>query len=580
MRVRLLLILCVSLAACGPAEPPSPPEQPEAFEPTTTALALQRVTEDISGTYLREVITEIADDRYAGRGPGSEGDELAREWLAEELQRSGYEPGAADGSWQQPFDLVGLQARMPADWRFDYQGSTLSIPWWDDYIAASGLQEQRISVADAEVVFVGYGIEAPEYGWNDFKHQDLRGKILLMLNNDPDWDPDLFEGDTRLYYGRWVYKFESAARQGAAGAIIIHTSPSAAYPWQVVQTSWSGTSFELPAKYEPRVAIKGWLTETAAERLVALSGRRLSDLVESARDREFEPVPLGITSTLAFDNSLTRTRSANVLGLLPGSDPELVREVIVYTAHHDHLGIGAANADGDTIYNGARDNAAGVAQLLAIARAIKSVAPDLRRSVLVNFVGAEEQGLLGSQYYAQHPTFPPGRIVANINYDGGNIWGATRDLTLIGKGKSTLDALVEEIAATQGRVVNGDQFPDRGTFYRSDQFNFAKIGVPAVFLNAGVDFVDREPGWGRERLEEYVAKNYHQPSDELDPGWNFDGMVQDARIGFLLGYRLAIDDGIPEWLPGDEFEATRLAALAEVNATEQTKEGQDDANTH
>lgn len=562
----LLSSLCVPLAGCGPAEPAQ--EQSSALESTTTAAALQQVAASISGSHMREVIAEIADDRYAGRGPGSEGDVLARQWLADELQRLGYAPGAADGTWQQPFDLVGLHARMPDAWQFDYQGSTLSFPWWDDYIAASGLQEDRVSVKDAEVVFVGYGIEAPEYGWNDFKHQDLQGKILLMLNNDPDWDPDLFEGDTRLYYGRWVYKYESAARQGAAGAIIIHTTPSAAYPWQVVQTSWSGTQFELPAEDEPRIAIKGWLTEDAAEQLVAATGRRLSDLIESARDREFEPVPLGITTSLAFDNALTRTRSANVLGLLPGSDPELAQEVIVYTAHHDHLGSGEADASGDTIYNGARDNAAGVAQVLAIARALKSVAADLRRSVLVNFVGAEEQGLLGSQYYARHPTFPPGRIIANINYDGGNIWGATRDLTLIGKGKSTLDALVEEIAAAQGRVIKGDQFPDRGTFYRSDQFNFAKIGVPAVFLNAGVDFVDREPGWGRARLEEYVAKNYHQPGDELDADWNFDGMEQDARLGFLLGYRLATDPEIPRWLPGDEFEAARMAALEDLNAQE------------
>lgn len=224
------------------------------------------------------------------------------------LQRLDYQPGAAQGSWQQPFDLVGIHARMPAHWQFDFQGKSLSFPWWDGYIAGSGLQEDRVSVEDAEIVFVGYGSKAPEYGWNDFKHQDLQGKILLMLNNDPDWDPDLFEGNTRLYCGRWVYKYESAARQGAAGAIIIHATASAAYPWQVVQTSWSGAQFELPAGIEPRIAIKGWLTENAAEELVALSGRRLSELVESARDREFEPVPLGITSSLAFDNELSRTR--------------------------------------------------------------------------------------------------------------------------------------------------------------------------------------------------------------------------------------------------------------------------------
>jgi len=420
-------------------------------------------------------------------------------------------------------------------------------------------------VENSELVFVGYGIEAPEYDWNDFKGRNLQGKMLLMLNNDPDWDPALFEGETRLYYGRWVYKYESAARQGAAGAIIIHTTASAGYPWQVVQTSWAGKQFELPASGEPRIAVKGWLTEAAAADLLEFAGLNLVSLVSAAQSREFVPVPLGITTSIAFANRLVRTTSANVLGLLPGSDSELSREAVVITAHHDHLGVGQPDTSDDRIYNGARDNGAGLAQVLAIARAIAELPSAPRRSTLVNFVGAEEQGLLGSEYYAEHPTFAPGRIAANINYDGGNIWGRTRDVTYIGKGKSSMDAIVDSIAARQGRVVKPDQFPDRGSFYRSDQFNFAKIGVPALFLNTGTDFVGRDADWGRTQVNDYVANRYHQPGDELTPQWNFEGMEEDARIGFWTALTIANAQELPAWNPGDEFEAARLKALREVD---------------
>jgi Zn-dependent M28 family amino/carboxypeptidase len=522
----------------------------------------------ISADYLRGVVREISSDRYEGRSPGTPGDVLARRWLAGELERLGYEPGAPGGKWEQPFDLMGIDARMPATWEFTRDGQRLSLSWWEEYIAASGVQAPRAAVTDAEVVFVGYGIQAPEYDWDDFKGHDLRGKVLLMLNNDPDWDPDLFQGETRLYYGRWVYKYESAARQGAAGAIIIHTTPSAGYPWQVVQTSWSGEQFELPAADEPRIAVEGWITEQAARDLVALDGRDLDALVEAARQRAFEPVPLGVTTSISFSSTLARTGSANVLGLLRGSDPALADEVVVYTAHHDHLGIGEPDHRGNRIYNGAYDNGAGMAQVLAIAQAFTALPEPPRRSILINLVGAEEQGLLGSAYYAANPTFAPGRIAANVNFDGGNIWGRARDVTYIGKGKSTLDAIVVAAAERQGRVVRPDQFPDRGSFYRSDQFNFARIGVPALFLNTGIDFIGREPGWGKAQIEAYTANRYHQASDEYDPSWKFAGMVEDAQIGFWTGYIVANADSMPMWVPGDEFEAARLEALAAAQGAE------------
>ncbi len=352
------------------------------------------------------------------------------------------------------------------------------------------------------MVFVGYGIQAPEFGWDDFKGQDLKGKVLLMLNNDPDWDPQLFGGDTRLYYGRWSYKYESAARQGAAGAIIIHTTPSAGYPFQVVQSSWSGEQVELPAADEPRIQVKGWLTEDASRELAKLAGQDLDQLVQAAKSKDFKPVSLGVTTSFDFKNKLNRSSTANVYGVLKGSDPKLSEEYVIYTAHHDHLGVGEPNAEGDKIYNGAMDNASGVAQVLAIGKAFKAMPQPPKRSIMLLLVAAEEQGLLGSKYYAEHPTVPPGKIAANINIDGGNIFGRAKDIVYVGKGKSTIDDYVDAIAPMQGRVVTPDQFPDRGFFYRSDQFNFAKIGVPALYLDAGTDFIGKPAGWGKEQHAE------------------------------------------------------------------------------
>jgi Zn-dependent M28 family amino/carboxypeptidase len=325
----------------------------------------------------------------------------------------------------------------------------------------------------------------------------------------------------------------------------------------VIQTSNTGEKFELPAEGEPRLQVAAWMTEDAVRQLVSLAGKDLDKLIEAARTREFEPVPLGITTSIAFSNKLDHIKTANVLGLLPGSDPGLRKEVVVYSAHHDHFGIGKADRNGDKIYNGALDNGSGVAMLLAIANACKAMPAPPKRSVLFAFVAAEEQGLLGSKYYTMHPTFPPDQIVADINYDSGNKWGKTRDVTFIGYGKSSIDKIADALAADQGRVVKPDQFPDRGYFYRSDQYNFAKIGVPAMFLTTGTDFIGRPPGWGREQVEYYEDHNYHQPSDELNDDWNFDGMVQDARLGFLTGVKIANADQRPAWVPGDEFEKAR-----------------------
>jgi Zn-dependent M28 family amino/carboxypeptidase len=535
---------------------------PLAAADTPLPAGAEAAAGEITAAGLRAHTSFLADDLLEGRGPASRGDRLGRLYVSSTLESLGFEPGGENGSWEQAFDLVGVTSEAPANWSFSAGGGRdVALAWWDDYIAASGVQQETSTVADAEVVFVGYGIQAPEYQWDDFKGMDLRGKVLLMLNNDPDWDPALFAGRTRLYYGRWTYKYESAARQGAAAAIIVHTPESAGYRWQVVQTSWSGQQFELPAEGEPRLQVAAWTTEDAARRLAAAAGQDLDRLVTAARASDFRPVPLGVRTSLTLRNRIERTQSANVLGLLRGSDPERRDEVVVYTAHHDHLGVGKPNAQGDSIYNGALDNACGIAQFLEIAKAFAALPQRPRRSVLFAAVAAEEQGLLGSEYFARHPTFPPGKIAANLNYDSGNIWGRTEDLTFIGLGKSSLDEVVRRFAAAQQREVLPDQFPDKGFFYRSDQFNLAKIGVPAIYLDNGTRFRGRPADWGKQQIEAWEAAHYHQPSDELRPDWNFDGMIEDSRLGFFCGLAVASADALPAWNPGDEFEAARRAAL-------------------
>lgn len=566
--VAAMLGATFALSACKKAPEPPPPESATATQAAAVSAEAKTAGEQITADYLRSVVATLASDEYEGRGPGTAGDIKTRDYLVDQLKQMGFEPGGPDGGWQQTFELVGIDAKMPKQWSFSKGGKSVDFKWWDQYIAGSGVQTDKGAIKNAEVVFVGYGIQAPEYGWDDFKGQDLKGKVLLMLNNDPDWDPNLFAGDTRLYYGRWTYKYEIAARQGAVGAIIIHTTPSAGYPFQVVQTSWSGEQFKLPAGDEPHVQAEAWLTQDAARELVKFSGNDLDKLVEAAKSKDFKPVALGVTTSLAFTNKIKRTTTANVYGVLRGSDPQLSSEYVIYSAHHDHLGVGTPDAAGDKIYNGALDNASGTAEVLAIGKAFKALPQPPRRSIMLLFVAAEEQGLLGSKYFAAHPTMPAGKIAANINFDVANVWGKTRDVTYIGKGKSSLDAVIDGLAAVQGRTVKGDQFPDRGSFYRSDQFSFAKIGVPALYLEGGTEYIGRPEGWGVEQHDAYEAKNYHQPSDQLTDDWNFDGVIEDAQLGFWAGIDVANADAMPSWNAGDEFEAARKAALAAASESQ------------
>ena len=539
---------------------------------TVTSLAVIRpslttdeegvAAESIGERRLRADVRFLSSDLLEGRAPGTRGDRLAREYVAARFEAIGLEPGIGS-AWEQPVELVGVTAQAPPELRLTREASAIALRLRDEYVAWSGSPDSEVRLDDAEIVFVGYGIVAPEHAWDDYKGADLRGKVLLVMNNEPERDPGLFAGKRRLYYGRWDYKYLMAAERGARGAIVIHTDASAGYSWSVVQNSWSGEQLSLPASGEAVVPFKAWATEDACRRIARLAGHDLDALRTQAESRDFRPVPLGVRLSLVLKNEVVRRTSANVVGRLAGSDRALA-EAVLFTAHHDHYGI-KPSADGTpAIYNGALDNASGIATMLAVAEAFTALRQRPRRSILFASVTAEEQGLLGSQYLARHLPLPPGLVAANVNIDGANIWGRTTDVPVVGLGKSSLDDWIRAIAELQGRRVVPETFPDRGSYYRSDHLSFARLGVPAAYLDAGTEMVGRPPGWGREKRQAWQQAHYHQPSDDLNPEWNFEGVVEDARLLFLLGVKIANAPRAPTWRPGDEFEAARQKALREA----------------
>lgn len=514
----------------------------------------------------------LADDLLEGRGPGTRGDEITQLYIATQFQSLGLTPAFVDQgrpSWKQHVPLVGVKTVPPPTVDFVAGETTVTLANSTDVVSVIGRPAESASIRDAELVFVGYGIVAPQYDWDDYGDADLSGKILVMLNNDPDatdrGDPELFEGKRRLYYGRWDYKYEMAAKMGAAGAIIIHTTESAGYPWQVIQTSWSGTEFDLDGDQKPKLQWEAWTTYAAMESIVQAGGHQLGDLIQSAQLRSFEPVPLGIQTSVDLKGQLTRTTTANVAGFLPGSDPDLRDEHVLLMAHHDHLGIGQRDATGDGIYNGAVDNASGVAMLLSMAAALRSQPPS-RRSIMFVTVGAEEQGLLGSKTFAADPPIPAGKMAALINIDGMNTLGRTHDVNVIGYGKSSLDDVITRVAKRQQRIVTPDSFPDRGYYYRSDQFSLAKIGVPAVYLHTGTSVRGKQPDWGKSQLEAWTENVYHQPCDEYDQDWNLDGAVEDAELLLGVALDVANTNALPAWTAGDEFEAVRIESLQSLQS--------------
>lgn len=536
-----------------------------AADPVTPAW--KEAAAAITADGLRADIRFLSSDLLEGRGPATRGDALAESYIEARMEGMGLKPGAPGGGWVQKVPLVGVKPAYAGPAAFASPKGTATGVLGENFVAVAGDQKPESRIENAEIVFVGYGIVAPEYRWDDYKGADLRGKVLLVMNNDPEGtpeEPNLFAGKTRLWYGRWDYKYLMAAKVGAAGAIVIHTTPSAGYGWQVIQTSWKGELFELPADGGPRVAMKMWATDDLAKRIAALGGKDLDALRASAESRGFQPVPLGVTMSLAFSNAVQKKESGNVIGVLHGSDPSRAGEAVIYTAHHDHLGLKPGAKEGaDAIYNGALDNASGVAGILAVARAFTRLKTPPARSVYFAFVAGEEQGLLGSEWLVKHPPVPAGRIAANVNVDGIGFYGRTSDAGLIGLGKSSLDADFTALAKAQGRVVHGDEFPEKGAFYRSDQFNFARAGVPAAYVKKGTDVIGK-PGLGKSMIEAYEKNDYHQPSDEFKESWDFSGAVEDMQLAFWLGCRVADAREMPHWNPGDEFEAARTKALAEA----------------
>ncbi len=520
------------------------------------APALESITtEDLAAD-----IAVLASDEFEGRRPSSRGEEKTINFLKEEFQKLGLQPGNGD-SYFQKVPLVAITASPESKLEVAGNGQVQRFEYGDAYMAWTKRVVGKAMTENSEMVFVGYGIVAPEYDWNDYAGLDVRGKTVVMLVNDPGYatkDSNLFNGNAMTYYGRWTYKFEEAARQGAAGAFIIHETEPAGYPWEVVKNSWSGQQFDLVSKDNNlgRCAIEGWLTIDTAREIFQQAGQDLQALSQAATTREFKALPLGVRASLSLRNDIEHSESNNVIAVLPGADR--ADEYVIYMAHWDHFGLDP-NLEGDKIYNGALDNATGTAALLELAEAFTQLPTPPRRSVVFLAVTAEEQGLLGSRYYATNPIFPLAQTVAAINMDGLNIYGKMKDITIIGYGNSELDDYVKEAAAEQGRRVRPDPEPEKGYFYRSDHFSFAKQGVPALYTDTGIDHVEFGEAWTLEQLKKYTAERYHKPSDEFDPNWDLAGAVDDLRLLFKVGYRLSTSDVFPNWREGTEFRAIRDA---------------------
>lgn len=529
-------------------------------------VAARQAAPAISVETLKQVDSTLSSDAFEGRHPTTPAEDKTVAYIIQRFRQAGLKPGN-HGQWTQPVPLVELTAQHMRPLTFAGGKAPLALAPGDDAVIASYRVVPHVAVADSPVVFVGYGINAPEKGWNDYAGLDVRGKTVVILVNDPDWQsPDrtgLFDGRAMTYYGRWTYKFEEAARQGATAAIIVHDTEPAAYGWGVVQSSWSGPQLELDEKggHADQSAAIGWVPLDKARALFAGAGLDFDRLSEAAKHRGFRAVPLaGVTMSVSFDQSIRHQMSKNVIGILPGTARR--DETVLYTAHWDHLGH-CTPVNGDGICNGALDNAAGVAGLVALAEAHAKAGPAPRSLVFMS-VTAEESGLLGSRYYAEHPVYPLGKTVGGVNMDVLNVKGRTRDLVITGMGKSQLDDLVKPLAAAQGRVVEPEPNPERGGYYRSDHFSFAKLGVPMFDGGSGEDLVNGGTAAGHAATLDYIEHRYHKPQDEYDPKWDWSGAVEDLTLYYRLGRALAEGDAWPTWYPGTEFRAIRDRSRAEA----------------
>lgn len=546
--VAVFTILVLFLSGCAPK-----------------AHKLDEALASITAEELAKDVEILSSDEFEGRAPSSKGEEKTVSFLKEEFQKLGLKPGNGESFFQE-VPLVEITANPQVKLIIKGKGQSVQFDYGDQFIANTLRVVEEVSIANSDMVFVGYGIVAPEYNWNDYEGLDVKEKTVVMLVNDPGFateDTNLFNGRAMTYYGRWTYKFEEAARQGADGALIIHETEPAAYPWGVVKNGWSGPNFNLEAEDNnlSRCAVEGWLTIDTTRRLFKIAGQNFDALKSAAAKRGFKAVPFGLKASMTIKNRIRRSKSRNVLALLPGKDR--ADEYIFYMAHWDHFGIDPT-LEGDQIFNGALDNATGTAGLIELAEAFKALGSPPSRSIVFLAVTAEEQGLLGSLYYATHPIYPLIKTVAGINMDALNILGKMKDVTVIGYGNSELDDYAEEAAAEQGRRIRPDPTPERGSFYRSDHFSFAKQGVPSLYTSAGLDHVEHGEEWTQEKRDKYISQIYHKPSDEYDPNWDLSGAIDDLRLLFKVGYKLSMESSFPNWREGTEFKAKRDADMKTV----------------
>jgi Zn-dependent M28 family amino/carboxypeptidase len=529
---------------------------------------LQPALEAITPDGLLAHIKVLASDEFEGRAPGSKGEELSVKYITDQFKKLGLKPGNPDGTYTQEVPLAGIKSEPQMS--FVIGDKTMDLKYPDDFVASSARLQPEIKIDKSALVFVGYGIVAPEYGWDDYKDVDVKGKTLLMLIGDPPipdpkdpskLDDKMFKGKAMTYYGRWTYKYEIAAKKGAAAAIIIHETEPAAYPWQVVRSSWSKENFELdnPNKNMDAVSARSWIALDVAKKLLADSGQDFDALKKSAITKGFRPVVLTAKANIDIKQQVRAFKSHNVIGKLEGSDPKLNGEYVIYTAHWDHLGR-HPELQGDQIFNGAIDNASGVASVIEIAAAFSKINPPPKRSVLFMATTAEEAGLLGAKFYAEHPLYPLQKTLADINLDSMNVWGKARDIEDLSLGFSTLDDLLAAAAKQQGRTAIPDSRPDKGKIYRADNFEFSKVGLPSLYVGKGEHLLSRSET-APLKSDEYDSTDYHQVTDEVRPDWDLSGAVQDVQLVFEVGYEVANGDKFPEWKSGNEFKAKRDSML-------------------
>ena len=560
MRKTLPTSVLIFLCVIGYAQP-APRRKSGSVSPRLSGPAVAAM-QTINPEHVRAHVRFLAGDLLEGRGTGQRGGDIAAEYIATQFALYGLKPAGDNGTYMQKVPMVGVTTQPDSTFALvPSSGQAMPLKLLDDYVASSPTQQAQSDI-DAQIVFVGYGVEAPEYNWDDYKGADVKGKVLLMLVNEPPSDdPKFFKGKALTYYGRWTYKFEEAARKGAAGAILIHKTDMASYPWEVVRNSWSGEEAYLKAEGAPKLTVASWVQLEIARKLASAAGMDLDKMMADARSRDFRPVPLPAKLQAHLVSKVRPFESNNVIGMLPGSSPKLKDQAVMYTAHYDHLGI-VPDQPGDNIYNGADDNATGCGILLEIARAYSASTQKPPRSVLFASVTGEEKGLLGSEYLGKHPPIPAAKITLDLNYDDVPPLGSPEETEVSGSERTTFYPVVESTAKDFKLNIRPDSRPEAGHYYRSDHFSLARVGVPSFSINEGTKYKGHDSAWGMKQAEDFTTKHYHQPSDEYHPEMDFTGDAAMARFGFALGWKAASLPQEVGWEKGDEFEAPRLKSQA------------------